>query len=117
MAKPTLTTSAVVPYHGGELARNGHEQVHMGNVGLIQALIVHMYFLGTEFIDNVYVFLNCAGLSVIGFLFARTVHQIRRGEFSVRCVLEEEVAQREIAEARLRLHQENLEKLVVARTE
>ena len=21
-------------YHGGELARNGHEQVHMGNVGL-----------------------------------------------------------------------------------
>jgi len=36
MAKPTLTTSAVGPYHGGELARNGHEQVHMGNVGSIK---------------------------------------------------------------------------------
>ena len=37
MAKPTLTTSVVGrPYHGGELARNGHEQVHMGNVGSIK---------------------------------------------------------------------------------
>ena len=34
MAKPTLTTSAVVPNNGGELVRDGHEQVHMGNVGL-----------------------------------------------------------------------------------
>ena len=36
MAKTDLDNVGCRPYHGGELARNGHEQVHMGNVGSIK---------------------------------------------------------------------------------
>ena len=31
--KTDLDNVGCRPYHGGELARNGHEQVHMANVG------------------------------------------------------------------------------------